>query len=204
MDARFIEKFLEERLKRLLGRQVPLTRGPLVVSKFSGIRPEVYIHASKLDDFGGVTAEGVAIARRSVKGPSTFRGFEEERPGRLIVKVMCLSGSYDILQELLQTISPSVLLSLELVPGFSLGSLQKDIAQLRFDEFNACLASAELNAENDGKQHYFLGTLVFHLNGFIHVRVTQRGGLRRKPTSNVSEIVKKPSPGRARRKSGDS
>ncbi|GJL64360.1 MAG: hypothetical protein NPIRA04_30140 [Nitrospirales bacterium] len=202
MDARFVEKFLEDRLKRLLGKQVLLTRGPMVVSKFSGIRPEVYCHVSQLEDFGGVTAEGAMITRRPVKGPSSFKGFQEERPGRLIITVVCLSGSYDVLQELLETVSPTVLLGLELLPGFSLGSLPKDTVQLRFDEFHACLSSAEIKAERDGEQSYFLGTLIFHLDGFIHVRVTERDGLVGKSTLKAEKVLRKPGANRAQRKSG--
>lgn len=196
MDARLVEKFLEDRLKRLLGKQILLTRGPFVAPKFGGIRPEVYFHVSKFEDFGGVTADGAFIARRLVKGTSTLKGFAEERPGRMIVTVTCLSGSYDILQEVLKTVSPSVLLGLEQVPGFSLGSLPGDAVQLRFDEFNACLSSADLRSESSEEFPYFRGTLIFHLNGFIHVRVTARGGLRRK--SKPDSIPKKPNPGRPR------
>ncbi len=148
MDARIVEKLLEVKFKRLLGRQVILTRGSFVVSKSSGIRPEVYFHVSKLDDFGGVTAEGTCTTRRPTKGPSTFKGFREERPSQMIVKVTCLSGSYDILQEILQTVSPLVLLCLELVPGFSLGSLPDKSVHLSFDDFCASLASAELTSDN--------------------------------------------------------
>ncbi len=196
MDARIVEKLLEARLKRLFGKNILLTRGPFVVSKFGGIRPEVYFHVSKLEDFGGITVDGANISRRSVKGPSTLKGFAEERPGRMIVTVTCLSGSYDILQEVLKTISPSVLLALEQVPGFSLGPSQSDAVQLRFDDFQACLASAELNSETTEKFSYFRGTLIFHLNGYIHVRVTARGGLARKP--KVDTIPKKPKPSRPR------
>ncbi len=192
MDARIVEKLLEDRLKRLFGKKILLTRGPFVVSKFGGIRPEVYFHVSRLEDFGGMTVDGAKISRRSVKGPSSLKGFAEERPGRLIVTVTCLSGSYDILQEVLKTISPSVLLGLEQVPGFSLGSLQGDAVQLRFDDFQACLASAELDSETNEKFSYFRGTLIFHLNGYIHVRVTARGGLTRKP--KVDTLPKKPKP----------
>ncbi|WP_447971150.1 hypothetical protein [Nitrospira sp. M1] len=204
MDARFVEKFLEDRLKRLLGKQILFTRGPLVVSQFSGIRPEVYCYVSKLEDFGGVTTEGAMIARRLVKGPTTFKGFEEERPGRMIVTVQCLSGSYDILQDVVRMVAPSVLLGLELVPGFSLGALPRDTVQLRFDELHACLASAELKAEHDEEQSYFLGTLIFHLNGFIHVRVTERGGLVRKPSLKDERVHKKSSSGRVRKSPGKS
>ncbi len=196
MDARIVEKLLEARLKRVLGKQILLTRGPFVVSKFGGIRPEVYFHVSKLEDFGGITVDGAKISRRSVKGPSSLKGFAEERPGRIIVTVTCLSGSYDILQEVLKTISPSVLLGLEQVPGFSLGSVQGDAVQLRFDDFQACLASAELDSEANEKFSYFCGNLVFYLDGYIHVRVTARGGLTRKP--KVDTIPRKPNPGRAR------
>ena len=196
MDARIVEKFLEDRLKRVIGKQVLLTRGPLVVPKLGGIRPEVYFHVSKLEDFGGITVDGAKISRRSVKGPSNLKGFTEERPGRMIVTVTCLSGSYDILQEVLKTISPSVLLGLEQVPGFSLGPSQSDAVQLRFDDFQACLASAKLDSETNEKFSYFRGTLIFHLNGYIHVRVTARGGLTRKP--KVDTIPRKPNTGQPR------
>lgn len=177
MDARFLERGLEDRLNRLLGKQVLVTRGPLVVSQFTGLRPEVVFHVSKFEDFGGMTADGAIIARRKTPGSSSYQGYLEERPGRIIVQVTCLSGSYDIVQELLRRVLPSVLLALESLPSFSFGSLSRDKVSLRFDDFQACLASAEVNAENFGDHTFLRGTLTFHLTGFLHVKVTDKGGL---------------------------
>jgi len=190
MDARVIEEILEKRLRRLFGKKISLSCGPVVSSKFSGIRPEIYLHAVRLEDHNGIMPDNAQIARRPVKGKSTYKGYVEERPGRLVLLVTCVTGSYKLLQEICKELTPAVLLGLELLPRIPLGAISDDSAQLHFDDFRSCLHTAEINRVTCDGISYFSGELEYHLNGFIHVLMTKRGGLA-VPKKEKTKVTKK-------------
>lgn len=183
MDARMVEEFLEKRVKRLLGKHYVVTRGPEAITKYSGIRPEVFIHAAKVKDFGGVMPDGAHTARRPAKGPSTFKGFEEERPGRIILVISCMAGNYKIIQDLCHKLTPEVLLSFELMPKIPLGALPNNSVQLHFEDYTAHLHKAKTRRVNIDDSSIFKCKLVFYLNGFIHVWLTKRGGFSSQSTT---------------------
>ncbi len=178
-----IEEFLEKRLKRLLGKQILVTKGPLNITKYSGIKPEVFVHVSKLEDFDGIMPDGAHTTRRRISGPSTFKGFEEERPGRISLAITCLAGTYKLVQTLCNILTPEVLLSLEILPRIPLGSLPNGSVQLHFEDFTANLHTAEHRRITIENTSYFNGELIFYLNGFIHIRLTKRGGFASKSTA---------------------
>ena len=199
MDARFVEAFLETRLKRQFGRSLGISIGPPIISKFSGMRPEVYLHVKRLEDFNGIAENGAKVSRRPYKGESTFKGIAEERPGRLILLVYCLADSYALLQEICRELSPSILLALELLPRIPLGSLIDESSHLHFDDFTSCLHQAELDRSVYDDIAYYEGLLEFHLNGFIHVVLSKKGGLKNKPSRKKPVTKKLPKPVTAKR-----
>lgn len=178
-----IEEFLEKRLRRLLGRQIVVTKGPLIFTKYSGIRPEVFVHASKLEDFDGIMPDGARTARRNSSGTTSFTGFEEERPGRITLVVTCLAGTYKLVQDMCKLLAPGILLSLELLPKIPLGSLPDDSVQLHFEDFTANLHLSEQRSIKVEDTDYFNGELTFYLNGFIHILLTKKGGFKSKSTT---------------------
>ncbi len=182
MDARQIEDLVERKLKRMLGKSILVIKGPAASTKYSGIRPEVFIHISRFEDFNGIMPDGEHVTRTPVKGRSTFKGFEEYRPARLALTVTCVAGLYSNLQEICEALSPTVLLTLELLPDITLGALPDDTVQLSFRNFTACLHTAILDGASGEGNNYYRGELVFHLNGFIHVWITKRGGVRKGPS----------------------
>ena len=178
-----IEEFLEKRLSRLLGKQILVSKGPLAITKYSGIKPEVFVHISKLEDFEGIMPDGAHTTRRPASGPSTYKGFEEERPGRITLTITCLAGSYKLVQDICNLLTPGVLLSLEMLPRIPLGSLPDDSVQLYFEDYTANLHKAEHGRITIEDSSYFNCELAFHLNGFIHVWLTKRGGFNSKSIS---------------------
>ena len=178
-----IEDFLEKRLSRLLGRQILVTKGPLVTTKYSGIRPEIFLHVSKLEDFDGIMPDGAHTTRRPASGPSTYKGFEEERPGRITLTITCLASSYKLVHDICNLLTPGVLLSLEMLPRIPLGSLPDDSVQIYFEDYTANFHKAEYGRFNIEDSSYFNCELAFYLNGFIHVWLTKRGGFASKSTS---------------------
>ena len=208
MDTRMIEEFLEKRLRRLLGKQVLVSTGPHTINKYSGIRPEVFIHVSKLEDFNGMMPDGAHTARRPATGTTNFQGFEEERPGRITITATTLSNNYKLIQGIGNLLTPAILLSLELLPVVKLGSLPDDSVRLSFEDFTANLHSAENQEIAFDDALLFQSELTFYLNGFIHVWLTKKGGCRSKSTSmpkikSRSRVVKRTgSTSRKRNKSG--
>ncbi len=185
-------------LKRLLGKQILVQKGPVAITKYSGIRPEVFVHASRVEDFDGMMPDGAHTVRRPASGPSTYKGYEEERPGRITISINCLHSNYRLVQELCNQISPSVLLSLEILPRIPLGSLPDDSVQLHFEDFTSNIHSAEHRRITIDKTPLYQGELVFYLNGFIHVWLTKRGGFSSKSTTRpkVSSVRRVPKPTR--------
>ena len=176
MNATFVEAFLEKRLKRLFGKKIKVNAGPLVVSKLSGIHPEIAVWVNRVEDFGGLMPDGSHTKRRRAQGTSTFKGYEEERPGRLSVTVSCIAGTYKLTQQICDMLSPAVLLALEMLPRFPLGTLPDDSVTLYFEDFISNFHAASIGLRTEEDFSFYQGDLVFHMNGFIHVWLTKRGG----------------------------
>ncbi|MEJ2595254.1 MAG: hypothetical protein P8100_09060 [bacterium] len=175
---RLIEDQLEKRLRKILDKDILLSKGPFVVKKYTGIQPEVNIHAGKLIDFEGRMDDGARVARKPVQGHSTFKGFEEDRPGRIKIAITCTSGNYKLLQNICSKLSVSVLSELQLLPKIPLGASGKDTEKLEFVDFTKTLHRIKFTHEQGADHAFFKGKLIFHLNGFIHVYLTRRGGFR--------------------------
>jgi len=189
MNLGKIESQLTGRLKRLLGRSVQVIAAPATAPVLGGMRPTVYVHASKFEDFGGITATGAHIARTRVSQPP-FNGFAEKRPSRIIIHISCLAASYATVQKLCSSITPMVLLTLETLPEIPVGASKNNSVRLSYDDFTACLNAAEFKRQQEQDFAVFCGQLVFYLEGFLHLVLTKRGRMRplaaqRKPTSKT-------------------
>jgi hypothetical protein len=191
MDARKVEGFIGKRLKRTLGKQISVIGEPVAITKFSGIKPEVFVFVSNITDFDGLMPDGAHTARRPVKGESTYKGFEEERPARITLTVSCLAGNYKLLHEICNLVTPATLLALELLPRFTLGSLPDDSVELFFEDFTSNLHTADYSRLTQNNTPFFKADLVFYMNGFIKMWLTKRGGFLSKSTSRP-KMRKKP------------
>lgn len=180
---RLIEDLLVKSLYKVLRKKVAVSKGPFFETKFTGVHPEVFIHASKLIDFGGIMPDGARTVRRPALGPATYKGFEEERPGQIVLLITCISGTYTLLQNVCKVVAATILSSLQMLPKIPLGSLPDKSTQLHFEDFTSNLHSEQLDRVTVDEVAYFKGELIFHLNGFIHVLVTKRGGFSSKSTS---------------------
>ena len=180
-----IEALLLPPLKRLLGRKVEVVPGPAASPALGGMRPMVFVHARSFTDRDGITREGGRITRRPVT-EGRLKGFAEERPGRIVVEVTCLAQAYRTVKDLSGAISPQVLRSLESVREFSAGELKNRSVRLAFADYSACLAGAEFVRHEEDDLAWHVGRLSYHLDGFLHVTVTNRGGLLKKPSPRPS------------------
>jgi len=180
MNLDSIESLLVPPFQRLFRGKVDVFQGPAAPPALGGMRPALHVHASRFEDFGGVTDDGAHIARRPAK-EGRFRGFAEERPGRIVVEISCLATRYATVQEICATVSPLALRTLESKETFALGELANRSVRLSFADFTAHLSRAEFERKQEKDFALHCGRLEFHLNGFLHAWVTNRGGLRPRP-----------------------
>jgi hypothetical protein len=180
MNLDRVEALLVPPLKRLFGRKVQVVAGPVSSPALAGMQSMVFVHARTFLDGDGITREGAHVARRPLT-EGRLKGFAEERPGRIVVDVTCLAQAYSTVKDLSGVISPLVLRSLESVTEIPVGALPNSSVRLVFADFAASLAGAEFVRHEEGDLAWHLGRLSFNLDGFLHVTVTNRGGLVKKP-----------------------
>jgi hypothetical protein len=181
MNLGVIEARLLPAVRRVVGSRAAVRAGPPVVSAVTGMKFDVWVHAARFEDFGGVTAAGAATARRPVRLAGGQRGFSEERPGRIVVEIICTGPTCDGVQELCGDLAPALLLALETMPHPELAGSPAGGTSLRFADFGAVTGSAAIALRTAGDAAYFAGVIAFHLDGFLHVTVARRGGISRPP-----------------------
>jgi hypothetical protein len=178
-----IEEQLQKSIRKVLGKDFLIAIGPFTETKYSGVQPEVFIHAHSLHDLEGVMPDGARVSRRPAKGTSTFMGFEEERPGRIEVLITCTSGSYKQLQETGKDVIATVLFEMQMLPKIPLGQNKDKSVDINFEDYTSQLHKAEYGRVLSGDHTFFKGVLTFYLTGFIHLYLTRRGGFKSKATS---------------------
>ena len=175
---RSIEEQLLKAIRKVIDKEILVFTGPFDETKNTGVRPEVFIHAHSLLDMNGVMPDGAQVSKRPVSGPSTYRGFEEERPGRIELMLTCTTGNYKLLQEISSQLTVATLSELQMLPKIPLGQSKDKAVTIQFEDFTHQLHKAELNRIVSGDYDYFKGVLTFYLNGFIHLRLTRKGGFK--------------------------
>jgi hypothetical protein len=181
MNLGVIEAQLLPAVRRAVGSRAAVRAGPPVYGPVTGMKFDVWVHAARFEDLGGVTAEGAVTARRPLRLPSGQRGFAEERPARIVLEVTCTGPTCEGVQSIYGDLPPPVLLALETMPHPELSGLPNGSITLRFADFGAVTGSAAIVHRMAGDASYFAGILAFHLDGFLHVTVTRRGGIARPP-----------------------
>lgn len=175
-----------------------MNAGPVATGPATGIRPEVFIHAARFEDWNGTMPDGARIARRraglekvmvALRRPGG--GFTEERPGRIVIDVTCVSGALKQVQLIAALASPVILLALERMPDPALAALDSAGARLRFAEFTVALHQCVTSRQTGDRVPVFEELLTFHLDGFLHVAVKQNPPAAAKPAPKPTP---KPSP----------
>ena len=109
-----------------------------------------------------------------------------------MIEVVCIATAYATVKALSQVISSAVLLGLNSKREFPVGALANKSVLLSFSDLNASLNRAETFVKEEKDLSYHCGRLVFHLEGFLHVLITKRGGLRASTSSApITEVVAK-------------
>lgn len=177
MDLGLIESQVQAALRRSLGPAAVVLCGPPVSGPTTCLRAEVFVHAVAFQDFGGVTAEGAHSARRPWSPVAGASGYAEERPGRIVVEVTCVTASLRQAQRLCGQLAAPLLVALETLPAPVLAGRHGDALELRFADSQAVLAAVQASRLVDGAVVCHHGRIVVHLDGFLHLRLAVSGGL---------------------------
>jgi len=177
MNLGVFETRLVEALRPHLPGNVSLIAGPCFAGPATGARSEVFVHAARFDDLGGVTADGAVIGRVPWQADSGASGFEESRPASIEIDVSFVCAQAWQARALAGQAATPLLRSLETLSAVSLGDPADGRGSLVFTDQRAVLHACRTERhEHDGVAlHHALLTL--RLNGFLRVRLAAPGGL---------------------------
>lgn len=183
MDLGGIEEALRAALRHALPDDVVVMLGPPLAGPATGLRAEVFVHAASFEDGGGVMPDGARVARRRARVEPDASGFAEERPARVVVAVTCVCASLRQSQQLAALVTPPLLIALETIPNPVLARLPDGRVSLRLGDLSATVHSCATSRVLDDAIASYHASLRVHLDGFLHMVVTQPGGLvRREPS----------------------
>ena len=150
--------------------------GPRVAEKN---KPEVTVQLTDFIDLDGLISEDNYTSRRPSKGTSTFKGYREERPARIILFITIYAAEYQLVQTLRKEITAPVLVLLEDMKELAISATKDSSTELFFRDVLPNLHKFSMVAEYYDDLPLFYGTLEFHLNGFLHLSVMKRGGFKK-------------------------
>lgn len=176
MNLDGIEQLLVAQLKKRLPPEAIIRPGPVVALPLGGMRPTVFVHGARFDDLDGKSREGARIGRRRVEAPGRT-GIAEERPAKITIEVVCVASAYTTVKTMSEVVSPAVLRELSAQREFLVASTASQSSRLTFADFQPVLHQAETTVKEESDLSYHCSRMVFHLNGFLHTRITKKGGL---------------------------
>lgn len=168
-----IETHLEAALHAVVGNMATIWRGPPIIRTSTGLKPELFIHATRFLDMGGAGQDGGRITRRPL---TVGRGYAEERPVHIDVEITCISPAYELLLDMCAVTTPPVLTALQTLPPPLLAGLPETGVELRFADFVAAPQSSETYYREMPNGAWYEGKLVFRLDGFLHIRLARPDG----------------------------
>jgi hypothetical protein len=178
---------LATELRKVVGRTVDVVEGLYQPPPLGGLRSMLFVAVDSFVDHGGLTLEGAHSAPMPTDA-ATRPGFYEERPGRITVSLACVSLSLPAVQELCEVAAPAGLAVLAGVQSIALGSTEDRTCTLEFRDMSASLRSVTFRTEPDKDRPFCLGSIVFHLEGFLRVELH---GTRRAVRKTASRPARK-------------
>jgi hypothetical protein len=178
MNLGVFEALLLRTLRPALPDEIELAAGPLAPGPASGARPQVFVHAARFDDAGGVTPEGAHVARLPWAA-SAGAGFAEDRPVRIEIDLHLLAALPWQVQWLAGRCVGSAWRALEGLASAALGD--PDDPGLRLDLMAPRTAIHALRFErlvHDGTALHH-GRATLRIEGLLNCRLAAPGGLTR-------------------------
>lgn len=181
MNLGVFEAQLLRALAPLLRGGPALHAGPWLPGPASGLKPEVFVHALRLDDHGGLTADGAAVAAQPWTAGDKAAGELQARPAHLTLQLHAVCGTHAQAQWLAGLVAAPALLALRTLGEAVLSDPAEPLLRLAFDEHQAALQSVESQTRLHEGVLLHVVTLTLRLEGFLHLRLAQPGGLVRHP-----------------------
>lgn len=177
MNLGVFEAHLQRVLQQRLGAAVDVHTGPVHGRPASGLRPEVFIHAARYADGGGVTADGATVARRPVAEAGGVSGFAEERPGQIDIDIACVCGQHAQAQTLAGLVAAPLLVALETLQAMPLGDPSDPLQRLQFGDHVTLLQAGGSSRQVHDGVALAQAMLTIRLQGFLQLRLLRKGGL---------------------------
>lgn len=171
-----VEAVLVARIQDAVGRAVDVRSGPVTALPLGGMRETIFAHAVRYEEQKSSDPEGNRIGKWPFR-KGRVAGFEEVRPGRVVIEVSTIANTHARVQALSRLVSPAVLLVLTTERSFNVAESANRLVSLTFSDFNPGLSLSGTQWTREGEVSYFTGRLVFHLEGSLHVLVTRQDGL---------------------------
>jgi hypothetical protein len=179
MNLGVFEALLLRALRPALPDDIELVAGPLAPGATSGARPQVFVHAARFDDGGGVTPEGAHVARLPWSAAAGASGFAEDRPVRIEIDLHLLAALPWQAQWLAGRCVGPAWRALEGLASAALADAED--AGLRLDLMAPRTAIHALRFErlvHDGVALHH-GQVTLRVEGPLHCRLAAPGGLAR-------------------------
>jgi hypothetical protein len=180
MNLGIVEDLLLRALRARLGGDVECRAGPAFGGPATGLRAQIFVHATGFTDLGEITAEGATIARQAVVLDGGASGFTEQRPGAIDIEICCVCARHDQAQVLAGLVVPALLEALETLAPPLLSDPADATRRLRFGDHRARLrAQRSQRVVHDGVAAAQV-VLSLRLDGFLHLLLARPGGLVRR------------------------
>lgn len=177
MNLGVIEEALLLALRASLGNDIAWQRGPAFVGPATGVRAQVFVHATTFDDARGITNDYTHIARVPLARPGGLSGFAEQRPATIEVHVVCVCAVHAQAQELAGLVLPEALEVLATLGPMRLSDPSDARRRVHFADHRGALDRVCSERVADGGATAAQVTLTLRLTGFLHVELLARGGL---------------------------
>lgn len=175
-----IESYVALALRVALAERARVSMGPRHVRPDTGIAPEVWLHAARFTDLGGMAEDGGRVAPRRLDGGAGMTAHAEERPARIELEIGCIAPSYAEAMSLARELGPAALCALEAMPPPLLagGALKAGEAgvEMRFADIVPVLHAWESHCRESANGHWYESRMLFRLEGFLHLRVVRPDG----------------------------
>lgn len=179
MNLGVFEALLLRALRPALPEDVQLVAGPLALGPASGARAQVFVHAARLDDGGGVTPEGAHVARLPWAAGAGAAGFAEDRPVRVEIDLHLLAALPWQVQWLAGRSVGPAWRALEELATAALADADNSGLRLDLMAPRTVIHAARFDriAQDGVALHHGLVTL--RVEGLLHCRLAAIGGLAR-------------------------
>ncbi len=177
MNLGVIEEYLLRALRSNLGKGVELQTGPAFNGPATGVRAQIFVHAARLIDHGGIMPDGAAVARHHVKARGGVEGFHELRPVTIEIEITSVCALHAQANALSGLITAESIEALERLAPPLLTDPVDPLRQVRLVDHQAHLhATRSERIEHDGAAAARL-LAIFRLEGFLDIRIARKGGL---------------------------